>query len=344
MASRARRRGVEQNLDSLLDTMANVTGILVVMLAVVQISSGDAVGRLHALLDERPELTPASLAAATEQAAAIRAELAPLAAQGQELAGRRQQAQETLASLRADTAGLREEIAAASAGGPEALRARLREATAREQALRGDLARAKEEQSALRDQAAAAARPQRRSVRLPDPRPAPAGAREVPVLVRYGRALVIDDQTLLDELYRGVERALNVPLDGLSLSLLPLSQRARLRSHFDRLPIGADGLRWRITGEGADLAAILEWRRRTLGETAEELAQPSSEFQRELRRTSPNRAFLRYLVWADSFDAYLAARRASDGAGFAAGFSAFENQDDVHQPLTRPVQRRGFVD
>jgi hypothetical protein len=345
MASRARRRGVEQNLDSLLDTMANVTGILVVMLAVVQISTGDAAGRLRELLAQRPELTAESLALATEQAEAIRAELAPLAARDGDLTQRRREAGEELASLRAESARLRKEIAAASAGGPEALRARLRDAAAREQALRGDLARAKQEQSELLERAAAADEPARRAMRLPDRRPAPAGAREVAVVVRYGHAHVIDVRGLIQELERGVERALQVPLDALSMSLLPVHQRVRLSSYFDRIPIGVGGLRWRIAGDGADLVAVLEWRSRELGETTAEIEQASSDFQRELRRTSPNRAFLRYIVWADSFDTYLAARQISDGEGFAAGFEPYEDDDfGPIQPLTRPTTTRGFVD
>jgi len=345
MASRARRRGVEQNLDSLLDTMANVTGILVVMLAVVQISTGDAVGRLRELLAQRPELTPESLALATEQAAAIRSELESLAASREELTERRREAGEDMESLREESTRLREEIAVASAGGPEALRAKLSDATAREQALRGDLAQAKQQQSELLERAAAADEPARRAMRLPDRRPAPAGAREVAVVVRYGHARVIDVRGLIRELERGVQRALDVPLDALSMSLLPIHQRVRLQSYFDRIPIGVGGLRWRIAGDGADLAAVLEWRNRELGETTEEIEQASSDFQRELRRTSPHRAFLRYIVWADSFDTYLAARQISDGEGFAAGFEPYEEDDfGPIQPLTRPATTRGFVD
>ena len=42
-----RKHEQSQNLDSLLDTMANVVGILVVVMAFTQIQVGEAVRRIH---------------------------------------------------------------------------------------------------------------------------------------------------------------------------------------------------------------------------------------------------------------------------------------------------------
>jgi hypothetical protein len=342
---RASRRGDEQNLDSLLDTMANVTGILVVMLAVTQISMGDAMGRLRDLLAARPELTAESLAHAEDEAETLRLALAPLLAAEEEFEARRRAGREDVAALRAGNAERAAEIEAARDADPDLLRARTRDAAGREQALRGALHGARAELASLEARAAAITEhPLAREIRLPDPRPAPAGAREVHVLVRYGRALVIDERTLIDELYGGIARALDAPIDRLSLSVLPIHQRIRLRSHFDRLPIGAQGLRWRIDERGREIVGVLEWRRETVGETAAELSLASSDFRRELRRISPHRAYLRYLVWADSFETYLAARAASDAEDFAAGFTAFEEHVPIVQPLTRNVSNRRFVD
>jgi hypothetical protein len=341
-AGRTRRRADEQNLDSLLDTMANVTGILIVMLAVTQISTGDAMGRLRDVLAERPELTPESLARVDREAAVLRGELAPLLTAEEALGARHRALREDVTSLGAENARLEKELALArDAGSP--LEARARAALGREQALRGELDAAREELASLRAEAGGGV-PLARDVKLPDPRPAPPGASEVNVLVRHGRAQVIDDRKLLGELYRGIERALDEPLDRIALSVLPIHQRIRLISHFDRVPAGAQGLRWRIVDDGRELKGILEWRRQALGETASELAQPSSSFRRELRRMSPHRAYLRYMVWADSFDTYLAARAASDIERFAAGFLPFEPDTEITQPLTRNVSNRRFVD
>jgi hypothetical protein len=263
-----------------------------------------------------------------------------------DLAERRRAGRDELAALREETTQLGADLAAARDADPEALRARTREVVGREQALRGALHGARADLAAVETRIAEVSdRPLTRDIRLPDPRPAPAGAREVHVLVRYGRALVIDERILLDALYQGIGRALDTPLDGLALSVLPLHQRVRLRSHFDRIPVGSQGLRWRIDERGrGEIVGLLEWRRETLGETAEELQRASSDFRRELRRISPHRAYLRYIVWSDSFEAYLAARAASDAESFAAGFNAYEEDVPLVQSLTRSVSNRRFVD
>ena len=67
---------------------------------------------------------------------------------------------------------------------------------------------------------------------------------------------------------------------------------------------------------GGQPVAFLE----RIATAADLLAELADGLRRELRRTSPHRAYLRYLVWSDSFEAYLSARATSDGEGFAAGF------------------------
>ncbi len=82
MRPRARRNTDSQNLDSLLDTMANVVGILVVLMAVTQLTINDAMKRIRvwksdeavSLREQRHEaeaklamIGPASLAEALER-------------------------------------------------------------------------------------------------------------------------------------------------------------------------------------------------------------------------------------------------------------------------------------
>ena len=51
--ARARPRG--ENVDSLLDTMANVVGILIVLLAVTQMTVGDAMDRIRVFDSEESQ-------------------------------------------------------------------------------------------------------------------------------------------------------------------------------------------------------------------------------------------------------------------------------------------------
>jgi len=345
-AGRRRRSDDVQNLDSLLDTMANVTGILVVMLAVTQISMGDAMVRLREMLSQRPELTRESLERVEREAAALRAELAPLADARDDLEGRREAERRRAAALAGENERLRAEVAAARAADPAALREEIRSTARRTGGLEAALAGARAELSAFEERLETLeSRPLRREARLPDPRPPPPGATEITVLCRYGRCAKVDANALVSRLWTGVERALGEPRYALDLSLLSTSERIRLRSHFERIPIGTSGLRWRITeGPRGQPAAELVWSRETLGETGDRIAQPESDFRRELRRTSPARAFFRFLVWQDSFEDYLAARRHADEAGFAAGWIPFEQGDAPIVSLTRDTRSRSFVD
>ncbi|MDH4017798.1 MAG: hypothetical protein OEV20_10710, partial [Actinomycetota bacterium] len=59
--ARGGRRADAQSIDSLLDTMANVVGILVVLVAVTQLSLGDAIERIRERAGERAASTPADL-------------------------------------------------------------------------------------------------------------------------------------------------------------------------------------------------------------------------------------------------------------------------------------------
>ncbi|MEM7410251.1 MAG: hypothetical protein AAF430_08465 [Myxococcota bacterium] len=333
---------MEANLDSLLDTMANVTGILIFMLAVTQLSMGDAMGRLRAQLGaEAAGISAEAFDAAIAETQRLEAQLAPLQAEG--LEARHSAAEAQARALADEIETLASEVALAGVS-PEALERRLQAAESRAADLERAVADARGETDHWSARlASVASAPVGRSARLPDPRPAPSGARRLAVLCRYGRVQVIDDRRLVTELWRGVEEALGRPRHQIATGFLPMLERIRLSSHFSRFPVGAAGLRWQLPREG-ELAARLEWARESLGEPAETVALAGSNFQRELRRTSARRAYLEYFVWEDSFGAYTAARRASDDAGFAAGWQAFEKNEDLFHYLGRQGSSPRFVD
>ena len=66
---RDRGQGAEQSMDSLLDTMANVVGILVVLVAVMQLAVGDAVDRIIEEGVRQPATLPEVQAAEKDQEA-----------------------------------------------------------------------------------------------------------------------------------------------------------------------------------------------------------------------------------------------------------------------------------
>ena len=339
-AIRAGRRGSAENLDSLLDTMANVTGILVVLLAVTQISVGDAMKRLRAQMAARPELTRESLDVAQAEAERLRAALAPLLPRRGELEAQRRTRRETLAGVRAENAEARARLGTAGESDAASLQQRIEANRRRARSLEAEIGTARAEIAALDAKLARAeARPLLREARLPDPRPAPSGASDIVYLVRYGHIFRARATELVSALQRGLRDATGGRWrmgQGTPLFL----ERRRVVEHFRYNDIGTHALRWHVLDLGPDqFVGQLEWRSRTNGETLEELVRADAVYQQDLARFHPQRTYFRYFVWDDSFDVYLEARKLANEAGFSAGWTPFARHDPFQQDLISP----GFV-
>jgi hypothetical protein len=339
-ASRARRGGSVENLDSLLDTMANVTGILVVLLAVTQISVGDAMKRLRAQMAARPELTRESLDLARAEAERLGAAVAPLLPRRGELEEQRRTRRETLAGVRAENAEARARLGAVGESDSTSLQQRIEANRRRARILETEIGTARSEIAALDAKLARAeAGPLSREARLPDPRPAPAGATDVVYMVRYGHIFRARATELVTALQRGLRDATGGQWrmgQGTPLFL----ERQRVVDHFRHNDIGTHALRWRVLDLGPDqFVGQLEWRTRASGETLEELARADAGYRQDLARFDPQRTYFRYFVWDDSFDVYLEARKRANEAGFSAGWTPFAQTDPFRQDLISP----GFV-
>jgi hypothetical protein len=336
-AVRARRRTEIQNLDSLLDTMANVTGILVVLLAVTQISVGDAMKRLRVQLDARPELTRESLERARAEAAQIREGLAPLQASADAWGAQRRQQREDLAALRARSDDARSDLRELRSAptDPAELRRRIDAGAHEAERLSAAVAASRRELAALDAQLGGVPTASAgREARLPDPRPAPAGAHPLVWFCRYGHIQRVDFDRLGTLLFAALREATGRWDPGWQLSV---SDRIRIVHYFQQGDVGDHAFRWRMLDLGPGLFyAQLDWRSPAAGESADQLASPRAEFRRELARIDPARAYIRYLVWDDSFDVYLAARDVSNRAGFAAGWTPMDASASYRDNLAAP--------
>jgi len=339
-SARARRGGVSENLDSLLDTMANVTGILVVLLAVTQISVGDAMKRLRSQMEARPELTRESLDRASAEAERIRTALVPLLPRREQIENQRRSQRETLAGLRVETADARARIGAAGASDAATLERRLSESRRRGRAAEVELAATRNEISAISVQLEdAESKPLLREARMPDPRPAPTGATDIVYMVRYGHIFRARATELVTALQRGMQEATGGRWrPGMGNPLFV--DRSRVVEHFRHNDVGTHALRWHVIDLGPNqFVGQLEWRSRGLGETLGELSEPSSEFRQDLSRFDPRRTYFRFFVWDDSFDIYMKARELANEAGFSAGWSPLAR----HDPFRQDLISTGFV-
>jgi len=71
----------------------------------------------------------------------------------------------------------------------------------------------------------------------------------------------------------------------------------------------------------------------TAGETAEQIRSSTSHFQTFVKRLDPQQYYLRFLVWPDSFAAYLTARSVAQDRGLPAGWDPQTGQGEYQVPL-----------
>ncbi len=314
MARAARRRADAQSIDSLLDTMANVVGILVVLVAVTQLSLGDAVERIRATAGERAAATPNDLAELVGERDDVRADIEMARSELE-----RFKAEQTAGLRLADARPLLDEFESlpgpsASAGDQPSLEAReqLKVEVAR---LEGEVKRAEGEREkllAILAEPAAAGEPI--TIRLPDPRPVPAGLERVFFFCRGGEVHVLDLDDLGDVLIAGMRDATGSVRENM---LIERSDVPWIVNHFKKEQIGDQGYRW-IFDDSLN-AELVPTGDIAPGETEAELG-PNSRFAAALDALNPRRQYVRFFVWPDSFDVYLAARRMAEQRGLRIGW------------------------
>ena len=338
---RDRGQGGEQSMDSLLDTMANVVGILVVLVAVMQLAVGDAVDRIIEEGVRQPATLPEVEAAERNQEAvadaivAARGKLEALPPSPKRPGMLIEQAEPLLEELQA--------LPGSEFGyqkGIEALQEKVQKETDSLQELRAGIV----EQStrlarldALLTHAPPVDRP--KVARLPDPRPPPQGAEEVVFFCRYGHVAPVNRIEMLKRLNGGVEKAL-----GENRAPSP-SDGPWLRNFFRKQSIGWENFYWSIRNEGPRvLFADMAWRDRFFGEQAEELRIDGSRLERIFDNHDPQREYIRFWVWSDSFEVYLEARYLAEAAGFEVAWTAVPVGEEVGSNLLGSSGTRVMID
>ncbi|MBW2273215.1 MAG: hypothetical protein JRG96_08085 [Deltaproteobacteria bacterium] len=330
---RGRGDSTNQNLDSLLDTMANVVGILIVVMAVTQITVGQAVKRIRFL--------ESSDAASIAEERSREQEKRSLVSQLEELERRWQRLEPTASRAPGQSAALREhlsrleshDIARETRQAQESL---LVSSVAGDRdallGLEGEVSQQREALAARRLRLRQAAEERSRGpfeVRMPDPRPAPPGAVEYVLFCRYGRVIPVDMEGLLDVMNEALPRGFG------SRTPRPAELAQIVRDFGSRL-VGDADFRWSVFDRGVyGLAARLSWRDAESGESAGWIEHPESRFRQTLRSVSPRGRFLQFHVWSDSFEVYLAARKLAEKRGFAVGWQAYDEREEYEGVLTR---------
>lgn len=334
-------RNQDQNLDSLLDTMSNVVGILVVLVAVMQLSVGEAVERIAAEQGQGESITAEDLARVSTQAEAVEAavvmaegelqafdaearrngrlleELQPHLDLVEGLAGRLEAEQLSIAALDRQTLRSRGEM--------QALEVDISERQRRIEGL-----------EALVGTVPSETRP--KVARLPNPRIPPAGAKEVAVLCRYGRCALLDLEGMRVMLNQGLENALGKtgnwePAD------LPWAINL-----FNKQSMGSGNYYWDFREDDRAFFADIKWSDKGHGENWEELSAVDSDFMGGLSGFDRRGRFLRFYVWSDSFEVYLEARYLAEQRGWDIGWLPIDESEEVGFRLLGGARRKVFLD
>ncbi|MHA7837491.1 MAG: hypothetical protein ACX98W_08550 [bacterium] len=334
------RRGLPDNLDPLVDTLSNVVGILVMVVALTQIQVGDAIDRLMAVeaAERSPSSDPVGIAEGGPGAAAA-SDLAQLEARrervlaraGSTLEGSLRAAETMLARVMEMPSGERTSV---DAGG-EALRARILERRSELERARGSLADREAHAEALREV------PRELVARLPDPEVLT--GREQWIFCRHGRCYLASQAELVGAGESAIGRILVHHLD--ARTVRPDEYEA-LAHYLRKKDIGHGPFVWRFVTRPEPRARLV-WTSRESGIEPSRL-ESSPALRRWLVARDPTKDFIRFHVWSDSFEAYLEARRIVETAGFRAGWKAYETGEELDLPVTfgsrRPAERPIEVD
>lgn len=346
MKNRRTENSPFENLDSFLDTLFNVAGILIIFLIIVQISASGAMSAMnHELMDQ--ESVQAEVDAARE-------ELVQETANAHKLQGELQGLTHLNTSFQAQASSLKQEdedLSAKLSASSDALKASLNQlglggsrtnATAidvlikqtKEYAkIRGDLEKKLNELNATRKSMKETRLKvsAKNEIRVPIPRDPPIGSREIWFYCRYGKIVPAElCVPLSHRFHKEVQAILPHKLDD------PMNatrtQAQLIQEHFRLNPISNDYMRLDFSKEGYVAKRVKPDGK---GDDDKSILKDKSHFKRFLQNRGAYAFHLKFLVWEDSFPVYLEARSIADQLGYKSGWEPVTNDQDPVTTLNR---------
>jgi hypothetical protein len=350
MARRSRGSGDGPSLDSLLDTMTNVVGILVIVLVVTQLGVRDAVKRITSEkpkeviekeIDEKKEELATAVAArkeAEQRRNELLADLKSLSKPDDDkklkeeldvLDGQLRWKRDDLTTFLKKREG---EQAAHMEKAAEA-RKLAEEFKKKEDELRKKVVAAQEQEATIlalldntpmREVAAA------KVVNLPNPRKAPEGATPKYMICREGKLYPWSR----DEMRKGAQERAEQLVGLRNLAANPKTgiEDAKLVPMFDKLRLNDDWFLLKLKANGRQPRLVFE-RKRNAGYAIEDLENPRGPYIRILKTIDPSKHYLRFTVWTDSYEVYLVARRIAAENGLLAGWDITSSTAETDMPL-----------
>lgn len=314
MKKRKRQDGM--SLDSLLDTMTTVVGILIILLIVLQVGAEQAVKQMVQVIkeDNATQLQEMALAQVKEDQERVKKEKNELL---QKATQKNKAAQQALAQI----AQLQKEVAAVRQPSPPVTKLQ-KEAKAAEAAAQAAARKLKQEETELKSMQALLAKTEKpvasdltKDINLPDPREPVKGAKPFYFLCRDAKIFPVDGENLKNRAVAGIKASKVAPNGAGEYDA------KKLAVYFQKNPIANAYFRLQPKSGGDKLIRFYVSRKETGGEDAEALAKPNSAFAKTLAGIDPTKRYLLFHVFADSFEVYLSARALAAKSEFPAGWA-----------------------
>ncbi len=317
--SRRRRKTEIGSLDSLLDTMTNVVGILVILLVVTQLNVADAVKRVLRAEQDIPVVSRRQLALAEKKANQQEQEINQLLRQWNQKKKHLPELRRRLDETQQRIAGLQKQLSEPTE--PDKFKQKVEKLLTQRKneinKLTEQIGKLDQQEDRIQTQLAEVAKvkaPPPKIVTLPNPRPAPKGARPVLFLCREGRLYHVS----YDNVKKVVSAIVRHCFPNRSDKTAPVDCKV-LAEYFQNHNLGTNDFRYTVEPHWRGVQVVLN-RKRGGGETINRIQMPHSLFQRVLRHTDKDKRYVRFVVWPDSFELYVRARRVSDEYSLAAGW------------------------
>ncbi len=327
-----RKRGSSggASLDSLLDTMTNVVGILVILLTVTQLGVGEAVERIK---DALPEITDEDMDRSKKQVEDLDSLLKLEKEQLQTVKELTQQKKPVnIEEQKALAEKLKKELEKLKAIqiNIEELKKQI---TERDKAVKSIEKTIDAKETELADIKAKLAKtpdpgptPNAKIVNLPNPRDAPSGAKPIEYVCHGGRILRVDIPQLQALALAAIAKSRFVTAQEQAVDC------DKLVKLFENRNVGNRDWRIKLKPVGGVPYLVLN-PRKDRGDTSERLRKPSALFRKTIQKVNPNLFYLNFRVWSDSYDTYLVARQYADQRGVLAGWSALDANSEFRVPL-----------
>lgn len=312
----------EGAMDSLLDTMTNVVGILVIVLVVTQLGVGDAVSRITDSIKVDPEEFEAKknkLVTLQETQVRLKSEVAQLikdvgedeAQVSLELEQLKKKHSEELLDL----ANLKKKNLSVKTAIKQAESEKVKR-----QEIEAEIKKSLDEVASLKaklDQT-----PERevlpgREMRLPDPRPAPPGLVPFRFICYNNRIYPFNDFSTLHKIAN--ERAKSLkgrmrrdPVKGIDPD--------RFIKDFSRSPIRNKNVELTVTKHSDRRPRISFTPLERGGASVRDVDRKGTRFNKDLAALDPSRYYLEFWVCGDSYDVYMSARAKAEALNLAVGW------------------------